>query len=91
MNLQKMVYDNPFFFPFFFFFLGPHLLHMEVLGLGVELELQLPACTTATEMHDPSQVCNLHHSSRQRGILNPLSEARDPTCILMDASRVANR
>ena len=29
---------------------------------------------------DPSCICNLHHSSRQRRILNPLSEARDGTC-----------
>ena len=39
----------------------------------------------ATATLDPSHVCNLHHSSRQRWILNPLSEARDRTCILMDA------
>ena len=49
----------------FFFFLGPHLQHMEVpwLGviLGVKLELQLPASATATQ--DPSYVCDLHHSS----------------------------
>ena len=30
------------------FFLGPHLQHMEVPRLGVKLELQLPAYTTAT-------------------------------------------
>ena len=29
--------------PFFFFFLGLHLQHMEVPGIGVESELQLPA------------------------------------------------
>uniref|UniRef100_A0A8C3VX33 T-cell surface glycoprotein CD3 epsilon chain n=1 Tax=Catagonus wagneri TaxID=51154 RepID=A0A8C3VX33_9CETA len=34
-------------------------------------------------MWDPSRVCNLHHSSRQRWILNPLSKARDQTCNLM--------
>ena len=33
------------FFPFFFFFLGTHLWHMEVPTLGVESEL--PAYTTA--------------------------------------------
>jgi len=33
-------------------------------------------------------VCNLHHSSQQHQILNPLSKARDRTCILMDTSRV---
>ena len=30
---------------------------MEVLGPGVELELQVPAYTTATETPDPSRVC----------------------------------
>ena len=35
------------------FFLGPHLQHMEVLGLGVELERQLPSYTTATAILDP--------------------------------------
>ena len=35
-------------------FLGPHLRHMEVPRLGVELELQLPAYTTATVTQDPS-------------------------------------
>ena len=28
--------------------------------------------------------CDLHHSSQQCWILNPLSEARDGTCVLMD-------
>ena len=34
----------------------------------------------------PSHICD--HSSQQHWILNPLSEVRDWTCILMDASRV---
>ena len=66
-----------FFFFFFFFFLGPYLQHMEVPRLGVHLELQLLAYTTATATSDLSHVCKLHHSSQQRQILNPLSEARD--------------
>ena len=52
---------------------------MEIPRLGVELELQLPAYTTATEMPDLSHVCDLHHSSQQHQILNPLGEARDRT------------
>ena len=65
--------------------------HMAVPRLGVESELQLPACTTATAMLDPSRVSSLHHSSRQCRSLNPLSEARDQTCVLMDASQVRFR
>ena len=49
----------------------------EVPRLRVKSELQLPAYTTATAMPDPSHICDLRHSSRQRRILNPLSEARD--------------
>ena len=38
---------------------------MEVPRLGVKLELQLAAYTTAIAMQDPSLVCDLHHSSQQ--------------------------
>ena len=63
---------------------------MEVPRLGVKYELQLPAYTIATEMPDPSCICDLHHSSWQCQILNPLSEARDQTQNLMDTSQVRN-
>ena len=36
----------------FFFFLGPHLQHVEVPGLGAESELQPSLCTTAMAMPD---------------------------------------
>ena len=42
-------------------------------------------------MQDPSQVCDLHHSSGQHQILSPMSEARDGTCYLMETSRVCYR
>ena len=61
---------------------------MEVSRWGVELELQLPAYTTATAAWDPSHIYDLHHSSRQCQILNSLSEARGRTCILIDVSWV---
>ena len=38
---------------------------------------------TATAKPDLSRVCDLHHSARQRRILNQLSETRDQICILM--------
>ena len=43
--------------------------------------------TPAIATWDPSCIYNPHHSSRQCQILNPLSEARDRTCILMDTSQ----
>ena len=69
------------FLPSFLFFplhfLGPNPQHMELPRLGAESEPQLLAYTTATAMPDPSHFCDLHHSSRQRRILNPLSRSRD--------------
>ena len=71
-----------------FVFLGPHLRHMEVPRLGVQSELQLPAYATATATPDPSHVYNLHHSSWQRRILNPLSKAEDRARNLMVPSQI---
>ena len=88
--------SNPFPCPFvvgfflFLFFLGLHLRHKEAPRLGVESELQLLAHTTATAMQDPRSSCDLHHSSWQCQIPSPLSEARDPTLLLMDAGQILN-
>ena len=56
---------------------------MEVPRLGVQSELQLPAYATGTAAQDPSQVFDVHQSSRQHQILNPQNEARDRTHNLM--------
>ena len=81
--------SGPIFILFYFFcFLAPHLRHMDVPRLGVESEPQLPACTTATTTQDPSRVCDLHHSSQQCWIPDPLSEARDWTHILSDINQI---
>ena len=61
----------------FCFVLGPHPRNVEVPRLGVKLELQLLAYTTATAMQDLSHIRDLYDSSWQRRILKPLSEARD--------------
>ena len=61
---------------------------MEVPRLGIPSELQLPDYTADTAMRDPSRVCNPHHSSRQRQILNPLRKARDRTHNLMVPSQI---
>ena len=65
--------------------------HIEVSRLGVKSELQLLAYATDTARPDLSHVCDLHHSSWQHRILNPLGRARDQTCILTDTSRVHYR
>ena len=79
------------FFFVFFFLLFKATQHMEVPRLGVQSELQLLACATATATPDPSHACGLHHSSRQRRILKPLSEVRDQTCNLVDPSWICFR
>ena len=69
-----------------FVFLGPRLQNMEVPRLGVKSELLLPAYPRATAMPYPSR--DLHHSSWQHKILNPLSETRDRTRNLMVPSQI---
>ena len=71
---------------FFCFFRATH--HMEVPRLGVKIR------ATAASLHhshrnagsDPHRI-QLHHSSWQCQIPNPLSKARDRTHILLDTSR----
>ena len=63
---------------------------MEVPRLWVKSELQLPGYAIAAATPDPNLVCDLHHSSVQCQILNPLSGAWDQTHILMDTSQVLN-
>ena len=74
-----------------FVFLGPNLCHMEVPRLGVELELYPPAYGAATATPDVSCICYPHHSLPQHQILNPASEARNGTCVLMDAGQIHYR
>ena len=65
-------------FSFFFFFGLFRAVPMAYADSQARLsELQLPAQDTATETSDLSRFCDLHHSSRQHQILNPLRGARD--------------
>ena len=88
MGLASHYPDNDVKFFVCLLFLGLHPWYMEVPRLGVKTELQLLAYTTATATQDPTCICNLHHSSRQHRILNPLSKARDPTRNFMVPSRI---
>ena len=75
---------------FFFHFLQLHLWHLEVPWLGVESEMKLQAYVRATAAWDPSHIFDLSHSLQQRQILNPVTEVRDWTRIVMDTSRGLN-
>ena len=70
----------------FIYFLGLYPQHMEVPRPGGKLELRLLASTRATATPDLSHVFNLHPSSRQHRILNPLSKARDWSHVFVDSS-----
>ena len=52
----------------------------ELTQRNIYLEKQVETLdsqlTTATATPDPSRICELHHSSWQRWILNPTSKAR---------------
>ena len=64
---------------------------MKVPRLGIESELQLLAYARAAAMLELSRICDLHHSSQQRLILNPPSRARNQTPILTDTSCIRFR
>ena len=64
---------------FFFNFLGLHPQHMEVPRIEIKAELLPLPYNTAIAMKHQRCICDLHHSSQQHRILNPLSEARDQT------------
>ena len=84
-----MVHD--FYFILFFGFLGLCPQHVEVPRLGVESELQLLACTTATATQDPNHIGDLCRTLQQCQICNPMSEARDGAHVLTDTSQVHYR
>ena len=78
-----------FYFLIFFVSLGPHPRHVEVTRVGVKSERSC-SCQS-TELNRTAKlnhVYDLHHGSWQRQILNPLSEARRRTCVLVDISWV---
>ena len=84
-------YRSAYFFFLLLLFLGMHPWHMEIPRLGGRTG------ATAASLHhthgntDLSSVGGLHHSSRQRQILHPLSRARDWTRNLMGTSQIRFR
>ena len=54
---------------------NPKMRGKKVRKSKVKLELELPADTTTTATWDPRHVCDLHHSSQQHWIPDPLSKA----------------
>ena len=87
--LMVLKYFPPFFFCLLLLlFWGPHPQYMEVPRLGVKLELQLLASVSATAVQGSKPHLPLTTQLMAMPVLNPLSEARDGTHILMDTSWV---
>ena len=84
VHVQYSVNSPDFFCFCFFAFLGPHLQHVEVPRLGVEIR----ATTTATQ--DPSHVCNLHPSTATPGP-QPTERGQGSNPHLMDTSWIRFR
>ena len=59
-------------------------------GQGSNWSYSCQLLPTATATQDQSRTFDQHRSPQQRRIFNPLSEAGDHTCILMDTSWVCN-
>ena len=78
-----------FFFFFCFFRAAPALYGGSQVRGRIGAAAASPYATARAAL-DPSRVCDLHHRSWQHWILNPLSDARDRTHMLMDASWVCN-
>ena len=84
---------TPFFF-FFFFFLRDASRHKEVPRLRAQSQAQGPIRVVAATLHHSHS--NIRSKLRLRPtpqlmqchILNPLSKARDLTCVLMDANKI---
>ena len=88
LYFMSLWYTNFFFFFFFFAFQGHTHSILEVPRPRVRLDLQVLAYTTAIAIQGPSHVWDLHRSSWQHQISDPLSEVRDQTRILMDPSQI---
>ena len=83
----RRIKDLPFLFSFFFSFL------LFLVAHGSSQARVWMGAAAASLHHSPatqdlSPDFDLHHGSRQRWILNPLSEARDQTRVLMGTSQV---
>ena len=71
---------------FFFSFLAVPVAYGRSWARG-QIGAAAVAYATAKATSDPSRFQDLCHSLWQRGILNPLSEVRDKTCIHRDNIR----
>ena len=78
-------------FYFFIYLVFFFLFRTTLVASGSQARGQIGAAAataTATATPDPSCIYNLHYGLWQHWVLNPLSEARDGTLVLVDTSWV---
>ena len=87
LHRRRSVTIDFFFFFVFCLFRASPVAHggSQARGLIRAVAASLPRATATPDL---SCVCDLHHSSWQCWILNPLSKARDRTCNPMVPSRI---
>ena len=88
--IRESIFFLSFFF-FFFFFGFSRAVPMAYGSSQAKESNQSCSCQPTLHSHSNTgseQVCDLHHSSEQCQILNPLCKTRDRSCVLMDASWV---
>ena len=85
MSLSKLVLIFNYYYYFFRAALEAYGSSQARGGIGAAAAGLATATATTWDL---GLICNLHHSSWQHWIPNPQSEARDPTHVLMDTSRI---
>ena len=88
-NTHNIKFTRIFFFFFFVFFLAAPAAYGSYQARGL-IGAAAPSLCHSQGIATPDLrlVWELHHSPWQRRILNPLSETREQTCILMDTRQV---
>ena len=75
-------------FFFFFLFRATPMAYGSSKSRGAVGAAAAGHITATAMLWDLSHVCDLHHSSRQHWILNPLSKAKNQTQVLVDTSQI---
>ena len=89
--MKSLISLLTFYFFCLFFFLWPHLRHIEVPGPGVESELQLRSTMPQPWQHGIQAASATYATAcSNAGSLATEYKARDRTCILLDTNWVLN-
>ena len=80
-----MPFKNPFFGRFFLFIRAAPIVYGSLQARD-PIRAVVSGLSQNHSNWNLSHICDLHHSSQQLWVLNPLSKARNRTHVLMDTS-----